>query len=550
MKLAKKTLSVALAAIMAASSFAGTISAFAADSVLPSVPTFKAITVGSTKVTPDVKIDTKFATKNVADLDKQIDATSYNNYYSFTPAKTGKYTVAVESTPLYHGYNKVTYDKIIASHPTFKTMTVEQQNQIKKDALEKAYVWANSYAGLYADDAFTTEITKDNYTTYIQDKVVLNNIDGEDAFLNGVGTAVTSATTSSTEYVTSYKYDADKKDVVADKKDFKASDPAKYTTVDTYLTKGKTYKFVATVADKATLITSKEVKNAKGEVESVQAVKTNAPASATITIASAEGVTYDKTFVLADKKQKVEVPYNFVGGVIDAKTGKYYVEKEVYVAKVAATNESVATSITVDDTYNGAKVTAFVNNSKALQSLTLGKNVESVIGCDAIGAPNLTKVVINNPDLEVTAGMFSVKDTVITAPANSVAYKTALYAGYKVNVTCAHNWTTVKAATIFAAGQRKCSECDKVEATAKAKFAPTAKASKKSIVVKGNAGKVAKLAVWVYDSKGKLVKKQVKKNVTKNTVKVAKAGKYTVKVKAYGTNGAKTASVKKTVKVK
>lgn len=550
MKLAKKTLSVALAAVMAASSFAGTISAFAADSVLPSVPTFKAITVGSTKVTPDVKIDTKFATKNVADLDKQIDATSYNNYYSFTPAKTGKYTVAVESTPLYHGYNKVTYDKIIASYPNFKNMTVDQQNQIKKDALEKAYVWANSYAGLYADNAFTTEITKDNYTTYIQDKVVLNNIAGEDAFLNGVGTDVTSATTSSTEYVTSYKYDADKKDVVADKKDFKASDPAKYTTVDTYLTKGKTYKFVATVADKATLITSKEVKNAKGEVESVQAVKTNAPASATITIASAEGVTYDKTFVLADKKQKVEVPYNFVGGVIDAKTGKYYVEKEVYVAKVAATNESVATSITVNDTYNGAKVTAFVNNSKALQSLTLGKNVESVIGCDAIGAPNLTKVVINNPDLEVTAGMFSVKDTVITAPANSVAYKTALYAGYKVNVTCAHNWTTVKAATIFAAGQRKCSECDKVEAIAKKAFAPTAKASGKKIVVKGNAGKVAKLAVWVYDSKGKLVKKQVKKNVTKNTVKVAKAGKYTVKVKAYGPNGAKTASVKKTVKVK
>lgn len=550
MKLAKKTLSVALAAVMAASSLAGTVSAFAADSVLPSVPSYKAITVGSTKVTPDVKIDTKFATKNVADLDKQIDATSYNNYYSFTPAKTGKYTVAVESTPLYHGYNKVTYDKIIASYPNFKNMTVDQQNQIKKDALEKAYVWANSYAGLYADDAFATEITKDNYTTYIQDKVVLNNIAGEDAFLNGVGTDVTSATTSSTEYVTSYKYDADKKDVVADKKDFKASDPAKYTTVDTYLTKGKTYKFVATVADKATLITSKEVKNAKGEVESVQAVKTNAPASATITIASAEGVTYDKTFVLADKKQKVEVPYNFVGGVIDAKTGKYYVEKEVYVAKVAATNESVATSITVDDTYNGAKVTAFVNNSKALQSLTLGKNVESVIGCDAIGAPNLTKVVINNPDLEVTAGMFSVKDTVITAPANSVAYKTALYAGYKVNVTCAHNWTSVKAATIFAAGQRKCSECDKVEAIAKVKFAPTAKASKKKIVVKGNAGKVAKLAVWVYDANGKLVKKQVKKNVTKNTVKVAKAGKYTVKVKAYGPNGAKTASVKKTVKVK
>lgn len=550
MKLAKKTLSVALAAVMAASSLAGTVSAFAADSVLPSVPSYKAITVGSTKVTPDVKIDTKYATKNAADLDKQIDSTTYNNYYSFTPAKTGKYTVAVESTPLYHGYNKVTYDKIIASYPNFKTMTVEQQNQIKKDALEKAYVWANSYAGLYADEAFATEITKDNYTTYLQDKVVLNNIDGEDAFLNGVGTAVTSATTSTTEYVTSYKYDAEKKDVVADKKDFKASAPAKYTTVDTYLTKGKTYKFVATVADKATLITSKEVKNAKGEVESVQAVKTGAPASATITIASAEGVTYDKTFVTADKKQKVEVPYNFAGGVIDPKTGKYYVEKDVYVAKVAATNESVATSIKVDDTYNGAKVTAFVNNSKALQSLTLGKNVESVSGCDATGAPNLTKVVINNPDFEVTAAMFSVKDTVITAPANSVAYKTALYAGYKVNVTCAHKWVVTKAATIFATGTKKCSECDATATVAKVRFAPTAKASKKSIVVKGNAGKVAKLAVWVYDANGKLVKKQVKKNVTKNTVKVAKAGKYTVKVKAYGPNGAKTASVKKTVKVK
>ena len=550
MKLAKKTLSVALAAVMAASSLAGTVSAFAADSVLPSVPSYKAITVGSTKVTPDVKIDTKYATKNAADLDKQIDSTTYNNYYSFTPAKTGKYTVAVESTPLYHGYNKVTYDKIIASYPNFKSMTADQQNQIKKSALEKAYVWANSYAGLYADDAFTTEITKDNYTTYLQDKVVLNNISGEDAFLNGVGTAVTSATTSTTEYVTSYKYDATKKDVVADKKDFKASAPAKYTTVDTYLTKGKTYKFVATVADKATLITSKEVKNAKGEVESVQAVKTAAPASATITIASAEGVTYDKTFVKADKKQKVEVPYNYVGGVIDAKTGKYYVEQEVYVAKVAATNESVATSIKVDDTYNGAKVTAFVNNSKALQSLTLGKNVASVIGCDATGAPNLKKVVINNPDLEVTDTMFSVKDTVITAPANSVAYKTALYAGYKVNVTCAHKWVVTKAATIFATGVKKCSECDATATVAKVRFAPTAKASKKSIVVKGNAGKVAKLAVWVYDANGKLVKKQVKKNVTKNTVKVAKAGKYTVKVKAYGTNGAKTASVKKTVKVK
>ena len=114
----------------------------------------------------------------------------------------------------------------------------------------------------------------------------------------------------------------------------------------------------------------------------------------------------------------------------------------------------------------------------------------------------------------------------------------------------ANKWVVTKAATIFATGVKKCSECDATATVAKVRFAPTAKASKKKIVVKGNAGKVAKLAVWVYDANGKLVKKQVKKNVTKNTVKVAKAGKYTVKVKAYGTNGAKTASVKKTVKVK
>ena len=203
----------------------------------------------------------------------------------------------------------------------------------------------------------------------------------------------------------------------------------------------------------------------------------------------------------------------------------------------------------VNDTYEGAKVKAFHNNFKGLTAVTLGKYVEVVTGLGADVAPNLAKVTITNPNFIVNEGMFN-KDVTVSAPANSVARLSALSAGYKVETVCTHKWTTVKAATIFAAGQRKCSECDKVEAIAKKAFAPTAKASKKKIVVKGNAGKVAKLAVWVYDSKGKLVKKQVKKNVTKNTVKVAKAGKYTVKVKAYGTNGAKTASVKKTVKVK
>ena len=551
MKKFKTSISLALAAVMAASSLTGTISAFAADSVLPSVPSYKAISVGTTKVTPDIKIDTTKATKDAADLDKQIDATTYSNYFSFTPAKTGKYTLSVESTPLYHGYNKVTYDKRIASYPNFAQMTEAQKTDIKKAALKEAYVWSNSYVGLFDDAAFTTEITKDNFTTYAKDKVVVNNVNGENAFLTNTGTTVTSATSSTSEYVTSYKYDADKKDVVADNKEYKASHTTEYTTVDTYLTAGKTYKFVVTVADKATLITSKEVLDKDKKVEKVEAIKTGAPASATITIANAEDVTYDKTYAPAKDKQKIEVPYNFVGGVIDAKTGKYYVEKEVYTVKITATNNSIATAIKVNDTYNGAKVTTFVNNSKALQTLTLGKYVDSVTGCDATGAPNLTKVVITNPDFQVAAGMFSVKDTAITAPANSVAYKTALYAGYKVNVACTHKWVVTKAATIFATGTKKCSECDATATVAKVRFAPTVKkASKKRIVCKGNAGKVSKLAVWVYNSKGKLVKKQVKKNVTKNTVKVAKAGKYTVKVKAYGQNGAKTTSVKKTVKVK
>ncbi len=550
MKLAKKTLSVALAAVMAASSLAGATSVFAATntSYLPSVASYKAISVGTTKVTPDVKIDTQYATKDEKDLSKQIDATSLNNYYSFTPAKTGKYTVAVASTALYHGYSKLTYDKYIAQYPNYSSMNDEQKANIVASALEAAYVWSNSYEGLYADSAFTTEITKDNYTSHIQDKVVVNNVSGEDAFLTGVGTPVTSATSTTTDYVTSYKYDSTKKDVVEDKKETVASKATTYSTVDTYLTKGKTYKFVVTVADQATLVTSKEVKNTSGEVTAVQAVKTNAPASATITIASNEDVSYDKAYVVAKDKQKVTVPYNFAGGKLDSKTNTYYVEKEVYEAKVTATNNSVATSVKIDDTYNGAKVTAFVNNSGALQTLTLGKNVDTVTGLSK--APQLKSVVITNPDFEVTNLGVDADKVTFTVPANSIAYKTALAAGYKVKVACTHVWKVTKAATIFATGSKKCSECDAVATIAKVKFAPKAKASGKKIVVKGNAGKVKKLAVWVYDSKGNLVKKQVKKNVTKNTVKVSKAGKYTVKVKAYGTNGAKTSSVKKTVKVK
>jgi hypothetical protein len=556
MKLAKKTLSVALAAVMAASSLAGAATVFAQDSVLPSAPSYTAVSVGTTKVTPNVKIDTQYATKNASDLSKQIDSTTLSNYYSFTPAKTGKYTLSVNSTALYHGYDKKAYDAKIASHPTFNNMNAEQQAQIIAAAKEAAYVWSNSYEGLYADSDFTTEITKDNYTSYIQDKVVVNNVNGEDAFLSGVGSAVTSEVSTTDEYVLSYKYDSEKKAVVEDKKVTLTSTGATYSTVETYLKKGTTYKFVVTVADQDTLVTSKEVKNTSGEVTAVQAVKTNAPATASFTIAAAgDEVSYDTTYEAAKDAQKVTVPYNFSGATYDSKTKTYYVEKKVYEAKVTATNNSTAATVKVEDTYKGAKVTAFVNNSMALQTLTLGKYVDTIGDeYEGIYAPYLKKVVITNPDYEVSSGDFESsyygKELQIVAPANSIAYKTAVAAGYQVTAACTHVWKVTKAATIFATGVKTCTECDATATIAKVKFAPTAKASKKKIVVKGNAGKVAKLAVWVYDSKGNLVKKQVKKNVTKNTVKVAKAGKYTVKVKAYGTNGAKTASVKKTVKVK
>ena len=65
MKLAKKTLSVALAAVMAASSFAGAFSAFAAPNFyVPSEAKIQNVTVGTTTITPDVKFDTKYAQKN------------------------------------------------------------------------------------------------------------------------------------------------------------------------------------------------------------------------------------------------------------------------------------------------------------------------------------------------------------------------------------------------------------------------------------------------------------------------------------------------------
>ncbi|MGN0516738.1 hypothetical protein, partial [Eubacterium sp.] len=413
----------------------------------------------------------------------------------------------------------------------------DNKNLTAQDKIDQATVYANSYEGLYTDETFATALTAKDAI----DTVTVANVAGKDAFVTSTTVESKNAPTPA-EYVLSYKFDSAKNEVVEDKKVKAAVAEDEVTLTEAYLVAGKTYYFQVTVSDQATLVSSKEILDANKKVTSVQAVQSKVPASASITIAMESDEKVETSYT--ETEQKVEVAYNTKDGVYE--NGKYYVTKKVMVPSNKVTYSGVASSYTVKDEINGVKVTEFVNENAALKAVTLGKNVKTVSGCSN---DNLAKVVITNPEYVVEAGTFSSKAT-ITAPANSVAEYTAKKAGYTVATACTHKWTTVKAATIFAAGQRKCSECDKVEAIAKKAFAPTATVSGKKIECKGNAGKVAKLAVWVYDSKGKLVKKQVKTNVTKNTVKVAKAGKYTVKIKAYGTNGAKTASVKKTVKVK
>ncbi len=567
MKLAKKTLSVALAAVMAASSLAGTVSAFAASpTFLPkSDPVYKAISVGTTTVTPDVKIETKYAStkadieagKVTADANKnnQIDETTLSNYFSFTPAKTGVYSISVKSAPVYVGYNYSTY------------LQYKDKGYKDEDAKAASKTYSDSYKNLFEDTDFSKPLTESSN----KDSVTIDNVTGKDEFLSS--SATTKAGSYEGKTVLSWKYDEKSGKVVADKEDkYAGAQIATASIKGDYLVAKKTYYFKVTVAS---FLDTEEVTNDKKDTY-VNVVKTAAKPSAQVTIGmDSNDVSYSKNYYTSDssksnysadvKKQKVTVPPTYIGKdytdeevtfngekAIVNKENNYvpYVERDINVAYYSAFYNGTNTSVTVKDTVDGNNVTAFTNSSKALQTLTLGKYVTTVSGCNETAAPNLKKVVITNPDYVVDTNTFSVKDVTITAPSNSVAYLSAIKAGFKVNVTCAHKYVVTKAATIFATGTKKCSECDAVATIAKVKFAPTAKASKKSIVVKGNAGKVKKLAVWVYDSKGNLVKKQVKKNVTKNTVKVSKSGKYTVKVKAYGANGAKTSSVKKTVKVK
>lgn len=557
MKLAKKTLSVALAAVMAASSLAGATSAFAADAVQNSAVKYTALVNGSATVKANVTIDPSKAAKTddlkddaakTANKSNQIDETTLSSYYSFTPARTGVYTMKVESTPIYHGYSQSEYAK-----------WADKKGMTDAEKAEKAYVYSTKEGELYTDTTFKTKVTA------VEDSVVIDNVTSADkvdtvpdAFVTT--TTATSADKTETKAVLSYKYvsyNDSMKGIVEDKvvKETKTGKDVKL--VNATLTAGKTYYFKATLKEDLLVATKdQDVKANNVTTKYTQVVKADAynMASAKITVSQKTGMVYDTKYTDAKDKQKVVVPsdYTVAAGETrsyDQKTNKYYVEKTVQEGATTATYYGFGTAATVADTANGAKVTAFTNKFAGLQSITLGTNVKTVTGLDI--APQLKSVVVKNPEFTDFAGLRVDADKVtFTVPANTAAWYAAVSAGYKVNVTCAHKWVVTKAATIFATGTKKCSQCDATATVAKVRFAPTAKASKKKIVVKGNAGKVAKLAVWVYDANGKLVKKQVKKNVTKNTVKVAKAGKYTVKVKAYGTNGAKTASVKKTVKVK
>lgn len=569
MKLAKKTLSVALAAVMAASSFAGTFSAFAAaqKAVAASEVKYTAFS-GAATVKPNVKIDNQYhklkselTTENDKTANKlaQVDKTTLSTYYSFTPTKTGKYFMHVESAPVFYGYDQGIYE-------TNKKANV---GYTEEELLELCHVYRAKPDGLFEDTSFNKALTEKD----AMDSVTIDNITSDDKddvtrdpFVTT--TKVESKTNEKNEaaHVLSYKYIDTSyfKGIVADKTvaSEKKGDTVTLTN-DGILQAGKTYYFKATLNQDTVIDTVEEkVKDSKNEyyVNTVKNTQVAPEAKIYITRAQ-EGLSYGVGYVTVEEKdrQVLACPKGtsiVINGTTytsdyDTKLGKSVVKLPVEKAVASATYYGMGTSVTVDDTYLGANVEAFYNEFAGVQSVTLGKYVKTVEGLSTAKAPHLKSLTIKNPEFTAFDALGLDKEKVkISVPSNSPAWYEAAIKGYVLNVTCTHKWTTVKAATIFAAGQRKCSECDKVEAIAKKAFAPTAKVSKKKIECKGNAGKVAKLAVWVYDSKGKLVKKQVKKNVTKNTVKVAKAGKYTVKIKAYGPNGAKTASVKKTVKVK
>ncbi|MDY4698475.1 hypothetical protein [Eubacterium coprostanoligenes] len=585
MKLAKKTLSVALAAVMAASSLAGTVSAFAIEqkAVEPSAVKYTAIANGTTTVTPNVKIENQYHKKvteltgpveEEANFNAQIDATSLSTFYSFTPKKTGYYSMSVESAPVYYGYSEAIYKKY--NTPAYTPADRDAACHVYQSTADGLYtdltftkLVKDAVKDIKADETKSFEEKNEALKPYIVDSVVIDNVAStdkddvtRDAFVKR-STEVSSRSNyeKKNAHVYSYKYIETSyfTGIIPDKSKDVKSTVSGVQLESALLQAGKTYYFKATL-NKDLLVTTKDVDDAKDKtIKYRDVVKTDAKPSAKISLSMRQGLVYGVNHVTVEEKDyqvlacptgtSVVIDGTTYTSAYDLKLNKSVVKLPVEKAVATAEYYGMDTNVKVPDTTDGAKIEKFENFFGGLRSVTLGKYVSDVEGLEL--APNLTSIVVTNPEFKKFSTIDVDKEKVtVTVPANTPAWYDALYNGFKVNVTCAHKWVVTKAATIFATGTKKCSECDAVATVAKVRFAPTAKASKKKIVVKGNAGKVAKLAVWVYNSNGKLVKKQVKKNVTKNTVKVAKAGKYTVKVKAYGPNGAKTASVKKTVKVK
>lgn len=582
MKLAKKTLSVALAAVMAASSLAGTVSAFAADptEVANTKADFKPVTSVAT-IKTNVKIDTKFAAKSAdltdndkkaANIDHQIDATTKSNFYKFTPKATGYYTFTLTSTAAYHGYDLAKFRANKEANPTWTDEKCWEGTEVYTSDVAKL-------KDLVATKDKTADTLKAGYdridTVAVADATGTGNEvlpkDAENLGWTDTLDGKTVDATASNGYISSYKYDEATK-ALKPTYTLDADKDKTAITKTVLLMKNKTYCFKTTQTD---YLTTKEVTVKEGtpavDVKRTQVEQKFVP-EAKLTISKSDWTIEANT---AEKTQEVAVPINYSGPELVKKNANgYYVEKTIKVPTGAVTYQGLAKAVVVPAKVEGRAVTSFATTlNKAITSVKFNDGIEEIaanafkdcaqlsgtveipasvkkVGTDAFKNTAITKVIVKNGDLDITnAGLDATKTTVVAPVGSSAAYY-ATMAGFKVAQACAHKWVVTKAATIFATGTKKCSECDEIATIAKVKFAPTAKASKKSIVVKGNAGKVAKLAVWVYNSNGKLVKKQVKKNVTKNTVKVAKAGKYTVKVKAYGPNGAKTASVKKTVKVK
>lgn len=577
MKLAKKTLSVALAAIMAVSSATVATSALAATK-------FTDVKLGAaTKIASTLEID------KTKDLAAQVVENSQLNYYSFTPAKSGVYVLKLTSTPLYEGKKWNTEEKAyVLDDTTSKTTYTTNYAEAKTFYSEKASDIVN-----LSDEGNNIPANKR------VDCVALTTVEGKDSPFSGEdlyynnGIKNVKGNISEEYYTAGYKYNAVSGMIEATNKDGENQDKTTVVTeefLSAKLTGGQTYYFKA-----ETFVDTEVVKEDVGSVKNKEVKKQNASSNATLTISAADWFCMEG---LSDDVQRVTVPKFYItqaGEELKQEKDTYFVEKAIKYPSVRAFYLGKATAITVPETFHSKPVDCFAGSmNQSLTSITFSKNIKTIANGALDEHIRLTTVKLNDGLKTIGKNAFygcvSLKELTIPASVETIAedalYKTGIQSlivkgdktsilhsgvqydkdGFKMNlvVTCPnesmtfydclmsgiklactkHEMVVTKAATVFAAGEKACKECGKKEAIAKLAFKPTFKAKKGAVEVKGNAGKVAKVAVWVDG------KKTVKKNVTKCTVKGLKAGKHTVKVKLYAANGAKTKSVTKTVKVK